>query len=129
MLHTTGGPRVTTQSTTGTTDTREQGGAARETAAQMAQGARESAQRLAEQTREAWQQAREEPTPQGIMGALEQLPSSFYLYATLGSIGLSLLLRIAGRKELANFVGLWPPTILSLAMLNKTLRPSREMQP
>jgi hypothetical protein len=55
------------------------------------------------------------------------MPASVYLYGSLSAIGLSALLRLAGRKDFANFVGLWPPTILSLAMLNKMLRPSREM--
>jgi hypothetical protein len=100
---------------------------AREIKDEMARGTRESATRLTDQTRDVWNEAREEPTPKGLMGAIEQLPSTFYLYGTLGSIGLSLLLRIMGRKDFANFVGLWPPTILSLAMLNKMLRPSREM--
>jgi hypothetical protein len=94
---------------------------------EMTRGAKESTTRLTDQTRDAWNEAKKEPTPKGLMGAVESLPSSAYLYGSLGAIGLSALLRIAGRKEFANFVGLWPPTILSLAMLNKMLRPSKEM--
>ena len=100
---------------------------ARDTAQQAAQGARESTQRMAEQTRQAWQEAQENPTPSGIMGALEQLPATTYLYATIGSIGLSLLLRMFGRKDFANFVGLWAPTFISLGLMSKLVRPSREM--
>lgn len=95
---------------------------------QMKEGTRDSAQRVAEQTRQAWQDVQQQPTPQGIMNTLENLPTNIYVYATAGSIGLSLLLRLLGRKEFANFVGLWPPTILALAMINKQFRPSREMQ-
>lgn len=93
----------------------------------MGDAAKDSAQKTAQDTKDAFSQAQEDPTPSGIQGALENLPSSVYLYGTLGSIGLSLLLRLAGRKEFANFVGLWPPTILSLAMINKIIRPSKEM--
>lgn len=94
---------------------------------EMARGTKESTARLTDQTRDAWNEVKNEPTPKGLMGAVESLPSSAYLYGSLGAIGLSALLRLAGRKEFANFVGLWPPTILSLAMLNKMLRPSKEM--
>ena len=104
---------------------------ARETASRMAEqaaeGSRESAQRLVDQTRQAWQDVQQDPTPQGIMSTLENLPANVYVYATFGSMALSLLLRLLGRKDFANFIGLWPPTILALAMLNKQLRPSREV--
>lgn len=94
---------------------------------EMTRGAKESTARLTDQTRDAWREAKEEPNPKGLMGAIESMPASVYLYGSLSAIGLSALLRLAGRKDFANFVGLWPPTILSLAMLNKMLRPSREM--
>ena len=109
----------------------QQAQAARETATRMAgqaaEGTRESTQRLADQTRQAWQDVQQDPTPQGIMSTLENMPANVYVYATFGSMALSLLLRLLGRKDFANFVGLWPPTILALAMLNKQIRPSREM--
>lgn len=100
---------------------------AKEVRDEVTRGTKESATRFTDQTRDAWNEAKREPTPKGLMGAVESLPSSAYLYGSLGAIGLSALLRLAGRKEFANFVGLWPPTILSLAMLNKMLRPSKEM--
>ncbi len=115
--------------TTGTT-TNQSGSAtdkARETASTMKDDAKQTASRMADQTRDAWGQAKENPTPSGIQGAIESLPSTFYLYGTLGSIGLSLLLRLFGRREFANFIGLWAPTILALGMLNKQMRPSRDM--
>ncbi|MER3421813.1 MAG: hypothetical protein C4290_15375 [Chloroflexota bacterium] len=119
---------MTTPDTTGEQERRTQAReAATQSAEQMRQGTRETMQRLTEETRQAVAQAREEPTPSGLQAMIENLPAPVYLYATVGSIGLSLLLRTFGRKELANFVGLWPPTILALAMLNKQLRPSREM--
>jgi hypothetical protein len=113
---------MTTQSTTD--KAKEQ---ARETTAQFQEGAKDSAKHMADQTRDAWKQAQEEPTPSGIQGALENLPASAYLYATMGAMGMSLLLRLMGRKDFANFVGLWPPTIVALALMNKQIKPSREM--
>lgn len=107
---------MTTQTNTAGTNPREAG-----------TQAKESAQKVAEQTKDAWSQAQENPSPAGFMKALEDMPATTYVYATVGSIGLSLLLRILGRKDFATFVGLWPPTILALAMLNKQLRPSKEM--
>jgi hypothetical protein len=100
---------------------------ATDTADTMAQGVRDEAQRAGEQTSSAWQRMREEPTPKGVMAGLEQLPATAYVWATFGSIGLSLLLRLVGRKDFATFVGLWPSTIVALALLNKQLRPSREL--
>ena len=93
----------------------------------MTDGVRESASRVADQATGAVQQVQDDPTPRGLMGAIEDLPATVYLWATLGSIGVSLLLRLAGKREFANFVGLWPPTIVALALMNKQLRPSREM--
>jgi hypothetical protein len=126
ITHSQGRNHVTMSS--GATEKKDemQGNASR-IADQMKEGARESAQRVGEQTRDAWSQAKDDPSPMGIMKTLEEMPSTVYLYTTLGSMGLSLLLRMAGRKDFANFVGLWPPTILALAMLNKQFRPSREM--
>ncbi|HZS45332.1 MAG TPA: hypothetical protein VFC63_09545 [Blastocatellia bacterium] len=42
-----------------------------------------------------------------------------YLIATGGSITASLLLQSAGKQKASNFIGLWAPTILSLAVLHK----------
>jgi len=114
----------TTGTNTGNSQTSQQ---TREAANQFKEGAKDSAKQMADQTRDAWNQAKEEPTPGGLQGAIENLPAPVYLYATIGSIGLSLILRLLGRKEFANFVGLWPPTIVALALMNKQLKPSQEM--
>jgi hypothetical protein len=57
---------------------------------------------------------------------MEQVPTQAYLGAALGSIGASLVLRLLGFKEMALFVGQWPPTFLLLAMVHKVLQPSQE---
>ena len=61
-----------------------------------------------------------------ILDTLENLPSSVYYGGVLGSIVLSVLLYISGKRESGIFVGLWAPTILNLGLYNKLLRPSME---
>ncbi len=51
-----------------------------------------------------------------------QVPSGTYLSLAVGSIGLSLALRLAGQKHAANFVGQWVPTILILGLYNKLVK-------
>ncbi len=64
----------------------------------------------------------------GAMEQVEGLPSNVYFAGVIGSIAVSALLMMMGRKNLSLFVGLWPPTILNLAIFAKQLRPSREME-
>ena len=58
----------------------------------------------------------------------ERTPDAAYLGAMAGAMGLSLLLLGRRNKALALFVGLWPVTILNMAMMLKNRRPSRELQ-
>ena len=51
-----------------------------------------------------------------------QVPSGVYLSLAFGSIGLSLALRMAGRRDDAIFVGHWAPTILLLGVYNKLVK-------
>ncbi len=51
-----------------------------------------------------------------------QVPSGTYLSLAVGSIGLSALLHLAGRKHDAQFVGHWVPTILLLGLYNKLVK-------
>lgn len=57
---------------------------------------------------------------------VESMPSSVSLGTVLGSMALSLVLFMLGRRNLGLFVGLWPPTILNLALFSKMLRSSRD---
>lgn len=57
----------------------------------------------------------------------EDIPPSVYLGFVAGSIVLSALLFVSGRKNLGQFVGLWAPTILNLALFTKRLRPSNDL--
>jgi hypothetical protein len=37
-------------------------------------------------------------------------------------MGMSLLMMLAGRQNLANFIGQWAPTILIMGLYNKTVK-------
>jgi hypothetical protein len=50
------------------------------------------------------------------------VPSGTYLSLAIGSVGLSALLYAKGRKEDANFVGHWAPTILMFGLYNKLVK-------
>src|SRR5215210_3990558 len=57
---------------------------------------------------------------------MEAVPTRAYLGAAVGSIALSALLRVFGKKDAAIFVGQWPPTFILFALVYKLLRPSDE---
>jgi hypothetical protein len=61
-----------------------------------------------------------------VARAIEQqtakLPSDAFLWAAIGSIGLSLAFEIAGEEKKANFVGHWAPTFLILGLYNKLVK-------
>ena len=57
---------------------------------------------------------------------MEAVPTQAYLGAAMGSIALSALLRVFGKKDAAIFVGQWPPTFILFALTYKLLRPSDE---
>ena len=57
---------------------------------------------------------------------MEKVPTQVYLSAALGALGLSALLRLAGKRDAAIFVGQWPPTLILMALVHKLLRPSEE---
>lgn len=45
---------------------------------------------------------------------------SLFHMLTLGSIGASIALYLAGKKDLAIFIGLWPPTFQALKAASQT---------
>jgi len=51
-----------------------------------------------------------------------RLPSDLFLWAAVGSIGASLILKILGRGNVALFVGQWAPTFLILGTYNKLVK-------
>ncbi|MDP9273534.1 MAG: hypothetical protein M3O93_08430 [Chloroflexota bacterium] len=55
------------------------------------------------------------------MQLADDIPTEAYLAATGVSILLSLLLYLTGKKQAAQFVGLWAPTIINLGLFTKLL--------
>jgi len=51
-----------------------------------------------------------------------KLPSDWFLWAALGSMAASLVLKIAGESRTANFVGQWAPSFLILGLYNKMVK-------
>jgi hypothetical protein len=51
-----------------------------------------------------------------------QVPSGAYLSLAFASIGVALSLHLLGRKQEAQFVGQWVPTILILGLYNKMVK-------
>ncbi len=57
-----------------------------------------------------------------IESVTAQVPSSTFLTVAVGSIAVSALLQLAGRKADAQFVGQWVPTILIMGLYNKLVK-------
>ncbi len=65
---------------------------------------------------------REGPVARTIEQQTAKLPSDTFLWAALGSIGLSLGFQAAKKPEIANFIGHWAPTFLLLGLYNKLVK-------
>ena len=66
--------------------------------------------------------AKEGQTTKMIESYTAQVPSGAYLALALGSMGLSLLMMLTGRKEAGNFIGQWAPTLLIIGLYNKLVK-------
>ena len=51
-----------------------------------------------------------------------EIPSGVYLSLALGSMALSLMMMLAGRRQFANFIGQWAPAILIMGLYNKLVK-------
>jgi hypothetical protein len=51
-----------------------------------------------------------------------RLSSDTFLWAALGSMGLSLALQLCGKQNVSNFIGQWAPTILIMGLYNKLVK-------
>lgn len=51
-----------------------------------------------------------------------RIPSNAFLWFAIGSMATSLTFQMMGRKESANFIGLWAPTILIMGLYNKLVK-------
>lgn len=52
----------------------------------------------------------------------ENIPSSYFVSAAAASVAIALGLAFTKKKQWANFVGQWVPTILLLGIYNKMLK-------
>jgi hypothetical protein len=61
-----------------------------------------------------------------VATALEEqtakIPSDVFLWASLGSMAVSLLLKVSRRDEASLFVGQWAPAFLLLGIYNKLVK-------
>ena len=64
----------------------------------------------------------EGPVAKAIEKKTTKIPSDAFLWAALGSIGISAGLQLFGRKNESTFVGHWAPTILILGLYNKLVK-------
>lgn len=51
-----------------------------------------------------------------------KLPSDLFLWAALGSIGVSFILEVTGNEEKSRFVGQWVAPFLLLGLYNKLVK-------
>lgn len=81
--------------------------------------------RTAFETEEQTQEAREHsegPVARTIEEQTAKVPSDVYLWAALGSMGISLVLQITGKKHESLFVGQWAAPFLLLGVYNKLVK-------
>lgn len=65
---------------------------------------------------------REGPIARGIEEQTAKVPSDVFLWAALGSMGVSLTLKLLRKDEEALFVGQWAPSFLLLGLYNKLVK-------
>jgi hypothetical protein len=68
------------------------------------------------------QDGREGQITKLIESQTARIPSGAYLTFGVAAIGASLVLLLAGRTNVANFVGQWVPTILIMGLYNKVVK-------
>jgi hypothetical protein len=64
----------------------------------------------------------EGPLARSIEQQTAKLPSDTFLWAAIGSIGISMVLQLTGKRDISNFVGQWAPTFLILGLYNKIVK-------
>ena len=64
----------------------------------------------------------EGPVARTIEQQTAKLPSDLFLWAALVSMGSSLALLGAGKRDVANFVGHWVPTLLIFGLYDKLVK-------
>lgn len=67
-------------------------------------------------------QHKEGPVAKTIEEYTAKIPSDVYLWAALGSMGVSATLKVMRKDEEALFVGQWAPSFLLLGIYNKLVK-------
>lgn len=70
-------------------------------------------------------QPKEGPVAKNLEAVTSKLPSDVWLWASVGSMLVSLGLQLSGNKKtkaVSNFVGQWAPTLLILGLYNKVVK-------
>ncbi len=65
---------------------------------------------------------KEGPVAKAIEKQTAKVPSDVYLWAALGSMGISLALKIMGRNHQSLFVGQWAAPFLLFGVYNKLVK-------
>lgn len=68
------------------------------------------------------EQHTEGPVAKAIEKQTSKLPSDLFLWGALGSMGISLTLKLMGKKDEALFVGQWAAPFLILGLYNKLVK-------
>jgi hypothetical protein len=70
-------------------------------------------------------QPSEGPVARNIEAVTSHLPSDVWLWASIGSMLVSLTLQMSGNrktKQVSNFIGQWAPTLLIFGLYNKIVK-------
>ena len=57
-----------------------------------------------------------------VIRSMEAVPTQIYWGLAMGSVILSAMFYLGGRRNTALFVGQWPPTFLILGLYNKIVK-------
>jgi hypothetical protein len=57
-----------------------------------------------------------------IESQTSRIPSGAFLTVAVGAMALSALMMLLGKRNVANFVGQWAPTILIMGLYNKLVK-------
>ncbi len=67
-----------------------------------------------------------ETTQQQFFRVTDNIPEETWYWLALGSIGMSAILKVAGKDNWALFVGQWPPTFILFGLYHRLIRPSEK---
>lgn len=65
-------------------------------------------------------------TQQQFFRVTDNIPEETWYWLALGSIGLSAILKISKKDNMAIFVGQWPPTFILFGLYHRLIRPSEK---